>query len=63
MDKYKELSEKTIQLLELTKKKIEQYSNERKILYKYFSEYINDETYINEWEDYINKFELELTKN
>lgn len=63
MDKYKELSERTIKLLELTRKKVEQYGNERKILDKYLREYLNDENYIHEWEDYLNKFELEFSKN
>lgn len=57
-DKIEELSKRTVQLLEKTKKQRNLYEMERKQLYDYFIKREN----IEEWEKYIVKLE-ELTKN
>lgn len=62
MSNKEELSKRTIKLLELTRKKVDKYGNERKILDKYFRDCIDDENYMMEWENYLNKFEMELNK-
>lgn len=62
MSNKEELSKRTVKLLELTRKKVDKYGNERKILDKYFRDCIDDENYMMEWENYLNKFEMELNK-
>lgn len=57
-DKIEELSKRTVQLLEKTKKQRNLYEMERKQLYDYFIKREN----IEEWEKYIVELE-ELTKN
>lgn len=52
-DKIEELSKKTVELLEKTKKHYKSYENERKKLYQYF---VNKKD-IEKWEAYINEFE------
>jgi len=62
MSNKEELSKRTVKLLELTRKKVDKYGNERKILDKYFRDCIDDENYMMEWENYLNKFEMKLNK-
>ena len=62
MSNKEELSKRTVKLLELTRKKVDKYGNERKILDKYFRDCIDDENNMMEWENYLNKFEMELNK-
>lgn len=61
MDKREELGERTVRILELTKKQSEKYGKERKILDNFLREFREDDEYITEWESYLNKFELELS--
>ena len=61
MDKREELGERTVRILELTKKQSEKYGKERKILDNFLREFREDDEYITEWESYLNKVELELS--
>ena len=52
-DKISQLTRKTIDLLEKTKKQYKMYEKERQELYRYFV----NESDLEKWEAYINKFE------
>lgn len=57
MNKYEELSKKTIRILEITRKKADKYSIERRKLYNYLRNLKDDEFLLNEWKEYFKKFD------
>lgn len=57
--KIQQLSKKTIELLEATKKEITKYAIERKELFKYFANK-ND---VEKWEEYIVEMEELINRN
>lgn len=56
MDKKEELSKRTINLLEKTKKHMNKYPTERKTLDKFLIEASN----LEEWEEYVKKMEKKI---
>lgn len=62
MKKYEELGKRTVILLERTKKKADKYGKERKMLDNYLRNIKDDQEYMKEWEEQLDKFELELNK-
>ncbi len=63
-EKIKELQKRTIIVLEKTKKEVNKYANERKIIDEYLiqSKDKDDENFLREWEEFLIKIE-EKTKD
>lgn len=58
MKSFEELSKETIRVLELTKKKAENYSEVRKKLDYYLRNSNNDEALMKEWQDLLDSIEI-----
>lgn len=56
-----ELSERTLDLLKITRKNINKFSKERKIAYNYLRTDRDDKEFLIEWQNFITSFE-QLTK-
>lgn len=63
MKSFEELSKETIRVLELTKKKAENYSEVRKKLDYYLRNSNNDEALMKEWQELLLRVELEVKNN
>ena len=59
MKSFEELSKETIRVLELTKKKSEQYSEIRKKLDYYLRNSNNNDALIKEWQELLNSIEID----
>ncbi len=56
-----ELSDRTVDLLKITRKNISKFSKERKIAYNYLRSDRDDKEFLVEWQNFTKKFE-QLTK-
>lgn len=59
MKSFEELSKETIRVLELTKKKAENYSEVRKKLDYYLRNSNNDDALMKEWQELLNSIEID----
>lgn len=58
--KIEELNERTLKILESTKKEMEKYAPERKSIFQYSCKKINSNLELEQWENELKKMEREI---